>query len=170
MKGKIKVVMLLSMLLLFLPTNVFAEDANKEAADLPIEATSLNDNESFENEKSEVSEEAGKNNSENNLEPKNQTETNKSQEIVEESENLLTEEDEEADTKTIEKQETIIEDDNQDDESELEISELQKPEAVGGGSGGSVCPESGCTNFIKGALYFKKIDDDGNPMGGVHSR
>ena len=191
MKGKIRFLILLLMFLVFLPTNIFAEDKIVEAKDISSETVSLDKDQVSKDQQNAVKESERKDpenavqkpveNSENDLNSKNQTETNQDQESVKESENLLVKEDKEADTKDPEKQETTLEDDSQDDESAgLEISDLQKAEAVkasgGGGSsgGGSGCFSSGGGGFSGGSsgpfpsgglsFHIQKVDENGKPM------
>ena len=169
MKGKIRFLFLLLMFLVFLPTNIFAEDKILETKDISSESVSLDEVQVSKDEQSAIKESERKDLDKKDLE----------QEIVEESEVLLTEEVEEADTEDLEKQETIIEDDSQDNGSELEISEVENPEAVktsgGGGSsgGGSGSFSSGGgssggsgSGYVSASNSFliQKINEKGNPM------
>ena len=165
MKGKIRFLILLLMFLVFLPANIFAEDKIVEAIDKSSESVSLDEVQVSKDEQSAVKESERKDLDKKDLE----------QEIVEESEALLTEEVEEADTEDLEKQETIIEDDSQDNGSELEISDIQEVEAVRGGSSGGGSGDfssgggsSGGTGsgYVSASNSFliEKINEKGNPM------
>ena len=166
MKVKIRAVMLLSMLLIFLPTNVFADDDIEDKSS-STEIVSIDNEYSSENIESVDKVTLPESKDFESVETKNLNDQNLTEELDSKNQEVFRDRSDNSIVENI----SSIEEDTEPDSEDLEISEITEPEAVrggssgGGGGGGSSAGGSG--SFDSGAFRFKKIDEYGNPMGGV---